>query len=72
MSTVHFGHAIGGLNDLDLPSQTYRLQARNNAFFEVELTDIVTKDGKIFWVTKIRLMPVIETPTYLIVVGEKL
>ena len=70
--TIHFGHLIGGVNDLRLPSREYKVESRNASIFEIELSDMVNNDGKIFWATKIRLMPMLETPTYLVVVGERI
>jgi len=69
--TLHFGHLIGGLNDLQLSSQEYRLESSKPSFFTIDLSDYAVSDGRIFWAVRIRLMPMLETPTYLVVVGAR-
>lgn len=70
--TLHFGHLIGGLNGLVLPSREYWLGSPTEELFNIDLRDYVTPRGLIVWAVTIRLMPKLRTPTYFVVVGERL
>ena len=69
--TLFFGHLVGGMNELRLPSQEFRLDARTSEFFSIELKDYPASDGNIYWATRVRIMPMLQTPTYFVIVGQR-
>jgi HNH endonuclease len=63
-------YLIGGLNNLNLPSQEFMLEPKSDEVFKVGMREQGTLDGKSYICVYVRLLPMLEGATYLAVVCE--
>jgi hypothetical protein len=63
-------YLVGGFNNLDIISGNFTLEPHTNEIFRVCLLDLTTND-KSYLAVYIRLLPILQSPTYISVVCEK-
>ncbi|MBW5439696.1 hypothetical protein FXB41_34575 [Bradyrhizobium canariense] len=66
----HANHLIGGKNGLILPSQQHHLEPEEPLIFRVRAFEDLTDPGKRVLAVELRLLPLLETPTYIAILTE--
>jgi hypothetical protein len=67
----HYNHLIGGLNGLSLPSQEFSLEPPASGAFTAKIVEARSSGGEVYNAGWMRLLPMLQGPTYLAVVCRK-
>jgi hypothetical protein len=64
-------YLVGGFNDLQLPSHSFKLEPPEDTIFRLHLAEAESRSGKVYFAVYVRLLPFLGAPSYLTVVCEK-